>query len=159
MGGVQTGKALHLVGKAAVLVASLQQLTPHSVEPLMMLMQQLPVLLPYLHDSHVIMIYLIDETHAACCALATGAWLAAARGLPSHGLHWQTWHKGLASACSVPSKMCSSFAKCSSLSWTVDKNNTLRIKSNKEGKTMQTRKQAPHHQVMTPPPDSSAEHN
>ena len=48
MGGVQACKALHLVRKAAVLVASLQQLPPDCMEPLMMLMQQLPMLLPYL---------------------------------------------------------------------------------------------------------------
>lgn len=46
MGSVQACKALDLVRKAAVLVASLEQLAPHCMEPLMMLMQQLPMLLP-----------------------------------------------------------------------------------------------------------------
>lgn len=48
MGGVQACKALDLVRKAAVLVASLEQLAPHCMEPLMMLVQQLPMLLPNL---------------------------------------------------------------------------------------------------------------
>lgn len=51
MGGVQTSKALHLVCKTAVLVACLQQLAPDCMEPLMVLMQQVPVLLPYLHGN------------------------------------------------------------------------------------------------------------
>ncbi len=54
MGGVKTCKAFHLVRKAAVLVASLQQLAPHRMEPLMMLMQQLPMLLPDLQQHHII---------------------------------------------------------------------------------------------------------
>ena len=49
MGGVQTRKALHLMCKAAVLVPCLQQLPPDCMKPLMVLMQQVPVLLPYLH--------------------------------------------------------------------------------------------------------------
>jgi len=53
VGGVKTCKAFHLVRKAAVLVASLQQLPPHRVEPLMMLMQQLPMLLPDLQQHHI----------------------------------------------------------------------------------------------------------
>ena len=53
MGGVKTCKAFHLVRKAAVLVASLQQLAPHRMEPLMMLMQQLPMLLPDLQPHHI----------------------------------------------------------------------------------------------------------
>lgn len=51
MGGIQACKALHLVRKAAVLVASLQQLSPDCMKPLMVLMQQLPMLLPYLQHS------------------------------------------------------------------------------------------------------------
>ena len=38
----------HLVRKAAVLVARLQQLAPHGVEALVVLRQQRPVLLPHL---------------------------------------------------------------------------------------------------------------
>lgn len=52
MGSVQACEALDLVRKAAVLVASLEQLAPHCMEPLMMLVQQLPMLLPNLqHPS------------------------------------------------------------------------------------------------------------
>ena len=46
--GVQAGKALDLVRKAAVLVARLQQLPPHVVEALVVLRQQRAVLLPHL---------------------------------------------------------------------------------------------------------------
>ena len=53
MGGVKTCKAFYLVCKAAVLVASLQQLPPHRMESLMMLMQQLPVLLPDLQQHDI----------------------------------------------------------------------------------------------------------
>ena len=50
MGGVEACKALHLVCKATVLVAGLEQLAPNCMEALMVLMQQLPVLLPHLHQ-------------------------------------------------------------------------------------------------------------
>ena len=61
MGGVKTCKAFYLVRKAAVLVASLQQLPPHRMESLMMLMQQLPVLLPDL-QQHDIMSHLLTHS-------------------------------------------------------------------------------------------------
>lgn len=48
MGAVQAGKALHLMRKSTVLVASLHELAPHLVEPLVMLLQQLAVPLPHL---------------------------------------------------------------------------------------------------------------
>ena len=41
--GVQAGEALHLVPEAAVLVPSLQQLPPHRVEALVVVLQQLAV--------------------------------------------------------------------------------------------------------------------
>lgn len=46
VGGVEAGKALNLVGKAAILVPSLQQLAPHFVEALVVLLQQGTVPLP-----------------------------------------------------------------------------------------------------------------
>ena len=48
MGGVQAGEALHLVPKAAVLVARLQELPPHRVEPLVVVLQQPAVPVPHL---------------------------------------------------------------------------------------------------------------
>ena len=61
MGGVETCKALHLVCKATVLVAGLEQLAPDCMKALMVLMQQLPVLLPYLH--HHVMICHTQRAH------------------------------------------------------------------------------------------------
>ena len=49
MRGVQAGEALHLVPKAAVLVPCLQQLPPHRMEALMVVLKQLAVPIPHLH--------------------------------------------------------------------------------------------------------------
>lgn len=48
VGGVQAGKAFHLVCKATVLIPSLHQLPPNFMKSLMVLFQQLTVPLPHL---------------------------------------------------------------------------------------------------------------
>ena len=53
MGCVQAGEALHLVPKAAVLVARLQELPPHRMETLMVVLQQPAVPVPHL-QTHTI---------------------------------------------------------------------------------------------------------
>ncbi len=48
VGGVEAGKALDLVREPAVLVPRLEQLAPHLVEALVVLLQQRAVPLPHL---------------------------------------------------------------------------------------------------------------
>ena len=50
VGCVEAGEALHLVRKAAALVPCLQQLAPHCVEALVVVLQQLAVPVPHLHS-------------------------------------------------------------------------------------------------------------
>ena len=49
MGGVEAGEALDLVPEAAVLVPCLQQLPPHRMEALVVVLKQAAVPVPHLH--------------------------------------------------------------------------------------------------------------
>ena len=49
MGCVEAGKALHLVPEAAVLVPRLEQLAPHGMEALVVVLEQAAVPVPHLH--------------------------------------------------------------------------------------------------------------
>lgn len=67
MGGVDAGRALHLVRRAAVLVARLEQLAPHLVGSLVVLPQLLPVLILHL-PRHAVELW--PSSKQACCCVS-----------------------------------------------------------------------------------------
>ena len=67
VGGVEAGKAFDLVREAAVLIPCLEQLAPHLVEALMVLLQQSAVPLPHLRH-HLLLSHCAVSIACFCIA-------------------------------------------------------------------------------------------